>query len=69
MSGKATVFVVDDDEAIREQLSFTVRSVGLEAETFASAKEFLESFDPGQSGCLVLDVRCWAWTASSYRSS
>ncbi len=57
MIRKATVFVVDDDEAIREQLSFTVKSVGLEAETFASAEEFLESFDPGRPGCLVLDVR------------
>lgn len=57
MAGKATVFVVDDDEAIREQLSFTVRSVGLEAETFASADEFLAAFDPTRPGCLVLDVR------------
>ena len=57
MIRKATVFVVDDDEAIREQLSFTVRSVGLDTETFASAEEFLESFDRAQPGCLVLDVR------------
>lgn len=54
---EATVFVVDDDEAVRDSLSMLVRSVGLEAETFASAAEFLDAFDAERRGCLVLDVR------------
>lgn len=57
MSSEPTVFVVDDDDALRDQLSFTVKSVGFEVETFASAEGFLESFDPARPGCLVLDVR------------
>ena len=53
----ATVFVVDDDEAIREALKSLISSVGLDVETFASAREFLESRGPDVPGCLVLDVR------------
>lgn len=54
---EATVFVVDDDEAVRDSLSLLVRSVGLAAESFASAREFLDRYDPERPGCLVLDVR------------
>ncbi|MEK6303360.1 MAG: response regulator transcription factor [Acidobacteriota bacterium] len=53
----ATVFVVDDDEAVREALKSLIRSVGLRVETFASAQEFLQSRDGDVPGCLVLDVR------------
>ena len=52
-----TVFVVDDDEAVRKSLQWLVESVGLKAETFASVRAFLEVFDPGRPGCVVLDVR------------
>ncbi|MDD5057102.1 MAG: response regulator [Sideroxydans sp.] len=52
-----TVFIVDDDEDLREALSLLMRSVGLRSETFASAKEFLHRLDPSVSGCLVLDIR------------
>lgn len=52
-----TVFVVDDDESVRSSLRFLLRSVSLESRAFASASEFLESYDPAQPGCLVLDVR------------
>ena len=51
------VFVVDDDEAVRDSLSMLLGSVGLEVETFGSASEFLESFDPERPACLILDVR------------
>lgn len=54
---KQTVFVVDDDEPVRDSLAFLIASVGLEAETFASAREFLDAYHPDRSGCLVLDVR------------
>jgi len=53
----ATVFVVDDDEFIREALKSLIRSVGLRVETFATAREFLQSRGPDVPGCLVLDVR------------
>jgi FixJ family two-component response regulator len=53
----ATVFVVDDDEAVRTSLRLLLKSVGLLVETFASAQEFLDQFDPDRAGCLVLDIR------------
>ena len=52
-----TVFIVDDDASVRRALSRLFRSVGYEAETFASAKTFLESGPDASPGCIVLDVR------------
>lgn len=52
-----TVFVVDDDEAVRDSVAELVASVGLHAECHGSAPAFLQAFDPGRGGCLVLDVR------------
>jgi FixJ family two-component response regulator len=52
-----TVFIVDDDEAVRDSITELVRSVGLSAETYASAQSFLQVFDAKRPGCLVLDVR------------
>ena len=53
-----TVFVVDDDPSIRESLSLLLSSAGYGVQTFASAKEFLESEDDRQvPACLVLDVQ------------
>jgi two-component system, LuxR family, response regulator FixJ len=54
---QATVFVVEDDTAARGTLAKLVESIGLQAETYASAEEFLEDFDGGRAGCLLLDVR------------
>lgn len=51
------VYIVDDDDAVRDSLSWLVESVGLEAETFASAAEFLDICNNELSGCLVSDVR------------
>jgi FixJ family two-component response regulator len=51
------VFVVDDEPAICLSLQRLVRSVGLEAQTFSSAQEFLGAKRPDGPGCLVLDVR------------
>jgi serine/threonine protein kinase len=55
--GAGIVFVVDDDEFIREALKGLIRSVGLSVETFATAREFLQSRSRDVPGCLVLDVR------------
>jgi len=52
-----TVFVVDDDAALRETLSSLFRSVGLQAEAFATAKEFLQTKLPDAPSVVVLDVR------------
>ena len=57
MSSEPTVFVVDDDSEVRDTLQWLVESVGLNIETFASAQEFLNAYDPKRPGCLVTDVR------------
>ncbi len=54
---KSTVFVVDDDQAMRNSLKWLIESVGVQVESFASADEFLAQYQPGRAGCLVLDVR------------
>jgi two-component system, LuxR family, response regulator FixJ len=52
-----TVFIVDDDHKIRHSLTSQVRSLELETEAFDSAKEYLKTFDPMRSGCLLLEDR------------
>jgi FixJ family two-component response regulator len=52
-----TVFVVDDDEGVRNSLRFLLKSVGLGTRVLGSASEFLDTYKPSQPGCLVLDVR------------
>jgi len=52
-----TVFVVDDDAAVRDSIAELVESVGLRAEGYGSASAFLEAFRSERPGCLVLDVR------------
>ena len=54
---EAVVFIVDDDELIRDSLEQLVKSVGLKAETFPSAQSFLDAELLDQPSCLVLDVR------------
>ena len=46
MNPEATVFVVDDDDAMRESLRRLMESVGLAVETFADAQAFLGAYDP-----------------------
>lgn len=53
----ATVFVVDDDESVRESLESLIRSTGLNVQSFSSAQEFLTSPREDRASCLVLDVR------------
>jgi RNA polymerase sigma factor (sigma-70 family) len=54
---KSTVFVVDDDQAMRNSLKWLIESVGVAVESFASADDFLANYEPGRPGCIVLDVR------------
>ena len=53
----ATVMVVDDDSGVRNAMRVLLRSVGLNSVLYASAKEFLDAYQPSQTGCLVLDIR------------
>jgi FixJ family two-component response regulator len=52
-----TVFVVDDDEAVRKALGFLLKTSGYAVDVFASAVDFLAQYDPAKGGCVVLDVR------------
>jgi FixJ family two-component response regulator len=54
---QAIVFVVDDDQSVREALDSLFRSTGQKVQAFASAQEFLQSEKPDCAACLVLDVR------------
>jgi two-component system response regulator FixJ len=56
MKQGSIVYIVDDDEAVRNSLRLLVKSVGLTAMALISAQEFLATYDPLQPGCLVLDV-------------
>jgi two-component system, LuxR family, response regulator TtrR len=52
-----TVYVVDDDEAVRDSLQWLLEGNSYQVRSFASAEDFLSEFEPDGVGCLVLDVR------------
>jgi len=56
-TARPTIFIVDDDAAVRDALKLLLRSVGQAVETYASAQEFLEGYGEDRPGCLVLDIR------------
>ena len=56
-NARATIFIVDDDMAVRDALKLLLRSVGQAVETFGSAQEFLDAYSEDRPGCLVLDIR------------
>src|ERR1700680_2205009 len=56
-AGAPTVFVIDDDAAVRASIEGLLKSVGLRSECFGTAHEFLRSKRPDGPSCLVLDVR------------
>lgn len=57
MNLNQTVFVVDDDAAVRHSLALLIRSMSLQVELFESAAAFLERYDEECCGCLILDIR------------
>ena len=57
MNDDQTVFVVDDDEGVRDGLSLLLATVGQPCELYEGAHEFLEVYDGAKRGCLVLDIR------------
>jgi FixJ family two-component response regulator len=56
MNTRPCVYIVDDDDAIRDSLGMALESAGLACQVFENAKCFLESYVPGTPGCLVLDI-------------
>lgn len=52
-----TVFVLDEDEGVRESLTALVRSMQIDVESYASDQEFIDAFDGSKRGCLLLDAR------------
>lgn len=52
-----TVFIVDDDEAVRDSLRWLLEANGYRVKSFGSAEDFLEAYDPEQIGILIVDVR------------
>lgn len=57
MSEQPTIFIVDDDEQVRNALSLLMESVGLNVEKYPTAQAYLDTFDSSKAGCLILDVR------------
>jgi RNA polymerase sigma factor (sigma-70 family) len=51
------VYIIDDDESVREGVADLLRSIGQRVQLFGSAQEFLDSTRPDAPGCIVLDVR------------
>lgn len=56
MTVPPTIFIVDDDSSVRRSLVRLVQSHGRQVREFPSAEDFLQQHDPGQPGCLVLDL-------------
>lgn len=56
MKSQPCVFIVDDDDAVRDGLAMVIESVGLSCQAFENAEHFLETYAPGTPGCLVLDI-------------
>jgi two-component system, LuxR family, response regulator FixJ len=57
VNDQVSVFIVDDDQEVRDALKLLMESVGLRVECFESSQAYLDQFDPDRPGCLVLDVR------------
>ena len=57
MSDELTVFIVDDDEPVRDAIGMLLDTVDIPYRGYGEAQAFLEDFDSAQTGCLVLDIR------------
>ena len=54
---KPIIYVVDDDDSMRQAIALLLRTVGYQPTVFARPGEFLAKYDSNQHGCLVLDIR------------
>jgi two-component system, LuxR family, response regulator FixJ len=57
MNPSSIVYIVDDDQAVRESISGLIEDQGCSVRAFASAEEFLAGYRPAGPGCLILDIR------------
>jgi FixJ family two-component response regulator len=57
MSKDCKVFIVDDDEAVRQSTAWLIESIGLNVNTYTSADEFLQNCNDNDTGCIIMDVR------------
>jgi len=57
MADTSIVYVIDDDQAMVESLSWVIESVGFTVKTYTRAQDFLDAYDAQTPGCLLLDVR------------
>ena len=56
-SDKPTVYIIDDDEAVRDSISMLLDTENIEHKVYASAIDFLNAYNESMCGCLVLDIR------------
>ncbi len=57
LNNEPVVFIIDDDEAVRDSLKLLLNSVGQKSETFINPRHFLETYEENRPGCIVLDIR------------
>jgi two-component system response regulator FixJ len=57
MPSDSIIYIVDDDDAVRESLQFLLKTAGLKSQTFESARAFFEILPQVTSGCVITDVR------------
>ncbi|MDH4450461.1 MAG: response regulator transcription factor [Rhodoferax sp.] len=65
---KGTVYVVDDDEAVRDSLQWLLEGKGYKVRCFESAETFLNRYDPREVACLIVDIRMGGMTGLELQS-
>jgi FixJ family two-component response regulator len=65
---KGTVYVVDDDEAVRDSLQWLLEGKGYRVRCFDSAESFLSRYDPREVACLIVDIRMGGMTGLELQS-
>ena len=63
------IFIVDDDEAVRDSLKLLLESYGMDVEDYGSTAEFAQHYPPGATGCLILDQHLPGSTGLDFLSS
>jgi len=64
MPADRTVYIIDDDAAVRRSLVRLFRSAGIDAATYEAANAVLDDAPRLSSGCILLDLQMPGWTAS-----
>jgi two-component system response regulator FixJ len=57
INNKQTIYIIDDDEGIRDGLEMLLDSIGLHSHSFDSGTAFIKAYNEKMSGCIVLDIR------------